>query len=888
MLHRLLTVGAILGCALTATGQSAFVNWESPHVNPITLTPDGARVLAVNTADNRLEVFAVRGATLVHEHSIPVGLDPVSVRARTATEAWVVNHVSDSVSVVDLATMNVRRTILTGDEPTDVVFAGDPERAFVSISQLNQVAVYDPADLAAAPIVKAIKGEDPRALATDGERVYVAIFESGNNTTILDQFEVSDAVNPYPGDPNPPPNAGAGFEPPIAAGLPVAPEVGLIVRKDDTGAWIDDNGGDWSPAVPWDLLDHDLAVIDAATLDVSYVTGTMNLNMNLAVAPTGDVLVVGTEAFNEIRFEPNLQGRFGTVMAAGVPAGGAIPTMLVDLNPHLDYTVPTIPQTERDLSLGDPRGVAWRGDGSAAYVTGMGSNNLLVLSPALDRIGLVEVGEGPTGVAVNDAAELLYVLDKFEGAISVVDADGLTEIDRVPFYDPTPAAIKNGRPHLYDTHRTSGLGHLSCASCHIDGRMDQVAWDLGDPSGSVQAFDQVCNFGLGGCEDWHPMKGPMTTQTLVGIIGTEPLHWRGDRNALADFNGAFESLMGDDTQLTGGEMNQFKAFVATLTYPPNPYRNLDGSLPTELFTGGDPANGETLYTQIAFDQGALRCSDCHALPTGTNGELTSALLLQESQSFKIPQLRNMHEKTGFDRTSLTNHRGFGFVHDGSTSSLFDFLQADVFTFASGPAGDQQRRDIEAFLFAFATDTHAGIGAQVTVDGTDAEAIARRDALLAVADGGDVGLVAKGLYLGLERGFAYLGAGLFESDREGEIFATVTLDVFAAPGAEMTYTIVPLGSETRIGLDRDEDGFFDRDEIDACTDPADPASFPGGGPTECDCPADIDGSGDVGFTDLLQVLSVWGVCGGCPEDLDGSGDVGFTDLLQVLSQWGPCS
>lgn len=39
--------------------------------------------------------------------AVPVGLDPVAVRARTNTEAWVVNHISDSVSVVDLATMSV-------------------------------------------------------------------------------------------------------------------------------------------------------------------------------------------------------------------------------------------------------------------------------------------------------------------------------------------------------------------------------------------------------------------------------------------------------------------------------------------------------------------------------------------------------------------------------------------------------------------------------------------------------------------------------------------------------------------------------------------------------------------------------------------------------------
>ncbi|MBT8485913.1 MAG: hypothetical protein KJO43_10060, partial [Phycisphaerae bacterium] len=54
-----------------------------------------------------------------------------------------------------------------------------------------------------------------------------------------------------------------------------------------------------------------------------------------------------------------------------------------------------------------------------------------------------------------------------------------------------------------------------------------------------------------------------------------------------------------------------------------------------------------------------------------------------------------------------------------------------------------------------------------------------------------------------------------------------------------------------------------------------------------CPADFDGSSDVGFNDLLSLLAAWGPCGGCPQDLDGSGDVGFVDLLSLLSAWGPC-
>ena len=131
----------------------SFVNWESPHVAPIDITPNGRRILAVNTADNRLEIMRVGIRELTCLASVAVGLDPVSVRARSNTEAWVVNHVSDSVSVVDLSTFRVRATVQTDDEPADVVFsvrdarAGDVvERAFVSCSQANTILVFDPQD----------------------------------------------------------------------------------------------------------------------------------------------------------------------------------------------------------------------------------------------------------------------------------------------------------------------------------------------------------------------------------------------------------------------------------------------------------------------------------------------------------------------------------------------------------------------------------------------------------------------------------------------------------------------------------------------------------------------------------------------------------------------
>src|SRR6266481_1589365 len=95
-------VMAMASCALALragpAGAQSFVNFESGHVRPLALSPDGSRLFAVNTPDDRLEIYGVGAGSLTLQAEVPVGLEPVAVAARSNTEVWVVNHLSDSVS----------------------------------------------------------------------------------------------------------------------------------------------------------------------------------------------------------------------------------------------------------------------------------------------------------------------------------------------------------------------------------------------------------------------------------------------------------------------------------------------------------------------------------------------------------------------------------------------------------------------------------------------------------------------------------------------------------------------------------------------------------------------------------------------------------------------
>jgi YVTN family beta-propeller protein len=969
-----------LAAAAGAQTPAGFVNWESPHVSPLAMTPDGTRLLAVNTADARLEVFTLGagpGGAPKKTASIPVGLDPVTVRVRSNAEAWVVNHISDTVSVVDLSTLAVKATLKTQDEPWDVVFAGSPQKAFVSCGTAHVVQVFDPVNTAAAPTEVNILGEQPRALAVspDGSSVYVAVFESGNNTTLLGGGAagnnigfppnvVSLAQGPYGGT-NPPPNSGNAFSPAIATANP--PKVSLIVRKDPLGRWMDDNAHDWTAFVSgasaaqsgrpvgWDLYDNDVAILSASSPASApvYVHGLMNICMAMGVNPaTGRVLVVGTDAINQVRFEPNVRSRFVRVIGATFDKNAPAAPTVADLNPHLTYTVPTVPQATRDLSVGDPRAVVFNAAGTRGYVAGMGSSSVVQVDGAGARDAAappIFVPEGPTGLALDEARGRLYVLSKFAASVSAIDTATGAVVSTVPFFDPTPAAIKVGRKHLYDTRKNSGLGQAACASCHVDATTDHLAWDLGDPAGAsiaVSTATRNLGFGLLGLEPgttptafqpYHPMKGPMTTQTLQDIIGKEPHHWRGDKLGLEEFNGAFISLNGDDTNLTPTEMQQFEDFLATVTFPPNPYRNFDNSLPTSLplpgrFTtgrfapagqplpSGNAVNGLAAYRSqtTRLDMNAFACVTCHtlptgagpdmkqtgpftppyvALPTGPNGEHHLGLVSTDgltNVTMKVPQLRNEYKKSGFNLTQTRNTAGFGLVHDGSVDSIERFVAEPVFNVT----GDQMVADLTAFILCISgsdlpagsptspleppgppsKDTHAAVGAQTTFAATGDTA--RLNAMTALADAGKVGLIAKGAVGGVQRGYAYTGSATgWKPDRRAEAnLTTAALTALASTSTPITFTVVPAGAQTRLGIDRDSDGWFDRDEASVCADPGDPARFPGSAGV-LDANADLQ----VDLLDIFAFLSNWFIAD--PRaDFNGTSGVELTDIFAFLTAW----
>jgi DNA-binding beta-propeller fold protein YncE len=937
-----LLAAILLWPALTLAQSPDFITFESGHVRPLVMSADGTRLFAVNTPNNMLEVFTITSTGLTLQSRIPVGLEPVAVALRSPTEAWVVNHLSDSVSIVTLTgTPRVTRTLLVGDEPRDIVFAGTNNNAFITTAHRGQhrthssiagvpgagdpqlvtpgvsradVWVFNPASLGSTiggtPLrIVTLFGDTPRGLAVSPDRrtVYAAIMQSGNQTTTANLEAVCDGFLEFI-----PcfvlPDRAPLFNNIFPGGLPGpgtnvegkrAPEVGLVVKWNRSrNRWEDTLGRNWNNAIRFRLPDKDVFAINADTLaQTAFYTGVGTTLFNMVTNPvSGRLYVTNSEAQNLTRFEgpgvfggSTVQGNLAQMRVTVISGSTVTPR---HLNKHIDYSVlanePGFDPTIKNHSLSTPLDMVVSSNGARLYVAAFGSSKVGVFdtaalennsfNPRTASANYINVtGGGPSGLALDEARNRLYVMTRFDNSVKVINLATRAQIASAVLPNPEPASVVQGRRFLYDAAFSSANGEASCASCHIFGDKDELAWDLGNPDDLVTSnpiparlasgleiglFQLVTGFpgitapinGTGNPAEFHPMKGPMTTQTLRGLVNAGAMHWRGDRangffgvdtrteppfDANLSFNNfivAFEGLLGRASMPTPQDMQRFTDFQLQVQLPPNPIRNLDNSLTPAQAAGAAFYFGPRRSDGIAIgaDTG-FNCNGCHVVDSakgffGTDGRASFEGI---TQIFKIPHLRNIYTKIGmfgfpdsrfFDVAESGNMgdqvRGFGLTNDGVVDTVDRFLSAIVFrNNLLGPGvgipNAQTRRDLEQFVLAFDTDLAPIVGQQVTLNNINGPVVNPRiDLLIARARapfasqilGGSVtecDLVAKVATGGRVRGYFYeVSSGMWSSDDGSPAIADSQLRALAATaGQEVTFTAVPPGSGRRIANTR---------------------------------------------------------------------------------------
>ncbi len=884
-----LTFVPAAAAAEVSTASAPFPNFESGPVQPLVLSPDGKRLYVLNTSDHRVEVYRTAieakkspGAAggsgsagpgsrarptiggpsaetmLVFEGEIFTGLEPVSMAFHPDDPRvlFVANHVSDTVSVVDVELRQVIATIPVGDEPQGLSVAAG--KLFVACARApdvppapgqldpgpftNNVVVVAGAQppygwLANVPVV-AVK---PRDIVVVGGTVYVIPQNSGNHTTLLDENHTS-ALGLHQEVPD-------AFDPPYVVNpILLRPELNLA------RGWYIPNAGRVVldaeyPGKVAALPDNDVIAIDVQTnLVLPLVThgaGTTLFDVERNPA-TGHLWVAATDARNRTRFEPNLRGRaVENRVTIAIPGGAVVRTL--ELAP---------PYTDRPLA--QPVALAFF-DGpheSLAYVAALGSSAVGVIDAKTGAYrGTIDTGPLPSGLAVDAERSRLYVFCRGDLTLRAYDvADEHRPIGpiRTLSYDPEPVAVRAGRTHLYEASSIQGHGNgaISCASCHVFGHFDSLAWDLGDPGGSLAYYfpdtlDDILSYPGKVVTDaatpiLNPLKGPMVTQSLRGLMDPSakddlPLHWRGDRRTIHQFRGAFASLLGG-RGISGRAMQEFATFVRSLRYAPNPFQPKDRVYQGAVAQGADTygMNPQFQGKDYSAPGSGVSCIDCHKGDFFEKDDFTGSRPVASagsfSQLFQTAQLRMIYEKDFRDLA------GFGALHDGAVDGVRGFMDFNVPN--GGPPTfsnftTTEKDNVATFVKHWDHGLAPLVGAQFTLGPST---LAQVDAFLDLAEAqarpphSNVDLIVKGFRLS-PSGAVLPRGGVFEIDPSSGLWTyrfdagtvadrTLLKAVVQGGIATFTFTCVPPGTGRRLGVDRDEDGVFDFVEATTGLDPTD--------------------------------------------------------------------
>lgn len=474
----------------------------SPHFRPIVLHHN--RLFVANTPADTVDVFDANSNKLLTR--IPVGTDPISIAIRPdGLEAWVSNHISDSISVIDtdpgspthlhvidtVQDMDLEKRSTNFDEPVGIAF-GSNQKAYVALSSENKIAVID---VASRKVTRhlSIPAQDPRAITVRNGKLYVVPFESNNKTQLSGGSKIDGDLVTF--------NA---HEHSIAHNnvLSLGHVVDIVKHPD----------------VP----DKDLFVFDTETDQLIETVETLGtLLYGLAVDSKGSVFVAQTDARNHINGRSGtkkhglaqLQNRafLNQITRVDFEKDTAKDSSIINLEPLPSEKI--IPQE----AFATPFAIEISPDDKTLIATAASSDKVFTVDTASGKVmGHVRVGSVPRGIALrsseNGTPSQAWILNAVENSVSLVDLSNLqkpvvkstTRLD-----DPTPAPFKRGRI-AFNNANASSTRTFSCASCHPDGHTDQLLWVLKTPI--VSGGNQI---------------QPRSTMPLRGLRDTEPFHWDG-------------------------------------------------------------------------------------------------------------------------------------------------------------------------------------------------------------------------------------------------------------------------------------------------------------------------------------------------------------------------
>jgi YVTN family beta-propeller protein len=569
---------SILACFVFATAAGA---QSYPSPDDLVLSPDGTRLYAVLSGTGEVVAIdtakrAVAGRTAVGKVPRGIAITPDGARL------YVTNSWADTISEIDTAKMQAVRTLAAGFEPTGIVFDGRGA-LYVADRLGNDVAVVDVAGGAIARHLIGAPGASYAAASADGARIFVT-----HIYPILGAFR-----------------------------MPLRSEIEEIDARTQ-------------------IVANRIPLPDAVGVFHVAISRDGRLGLAALLRPHNLVPLAHVEhgwAFSD------------ALAVFGDDIGGA--AVQLPLDAIEDY-----------FSL--PFGVAIAPDKKRAYVSASGSNEVAVLDlarlvatargPAAARlandlsaasryvIARIPVGRNPRNIALSADGTTLWVANRLDDSISIIDTARMAVSGTVALGAPATLTPQRRGERLFYSSRVS-FGHsFGCATCHIDSTFDGLNWDL-EPDGF--GIDIVDN------------------RALEDIADTSPFKWNGANPDLQTECGPrTERYFFRSQGIRGDDLEDLVSYIKAIPLRPNRYRAPDGEL--------TPAQerGKAIFLRTNRKDGTPipegnQCFVCHSGKYYTNqllADVGTGKPTDRSPMIDTPELTNVVNSAPY-------------LHDGSAHTL---------------------------------------------------------------------------------------------------------------------------------------------------------------------------------------------------------------------------
>ncbi len=550
---------------------------DPSYKTPISLAlrPDGQELYVTCEASYSVIVVEPHNRRKVAE--IPVGGQPMDVTFDPRGQrAFVSNRLDDTVSVIDVAQRTVVATIPVGDDPHGVLTDRAGRYLYVLNTGSDDISVIDTATLTEEKRLAASRSPWALALSPDGSRIYA--------TNMLSRF--------------------------------VKPRTASL---------------------------SEVTVINTqrAVVENRVVLPATNLLQGAAWHPSGKfALVTMLRTKNLIPMTRIAQGWTITNGLGIIWADGRTDQVLLD---------------EPGICFPDPSGVAITPDGKLALVTSATLDVVAVVdipkllsvlesASAHERehvipnhlgkacqyvIARIPTKNSPRGILITPDGKTAFVANALDDSLTAIDLENFTAVERIDLGGPQEITRVRHGEQLFHSAKITFRRQFSCHSCHPDGHVDGLTYDI-EPDG----------IGV----------DPVDNRTLRGILDTAPFKWSGKNPSFSRQCGPRLSAFFTRLQpFTPEQLADLDLYVCTIPRPPNRHRPVGAPL-TEA-----QRRGKAMFERTRTNAGEIipkqnRCTTCHFPPLYTDRQrhdVGTQMPFDVSAEFDVPHLNNIYDSAPY-------------------------------------------------------------------------------------------------------------------------------------------------------------------------------------------------------------------------------------------------